>query len=139
MPGANNPNAQANANREQSKKSEEIVNYEISRTTKTEVVEGGRVNKISVAVLVDGIYAKNDKGDVAYQERPKEQLDRIAALVRSAVGFDTKRGDQVEVVNLRFAETPSRRSSTSPPASCRTCIHQGRHHARRRTAGDARC
>jgi flagellar M-ring protein FliF len=58
-----------------------------------------------VAVLVDGIYGKNEKGDVTYQERPKEQLDRIAALVRSAVGFDTKRGDQVEVVNLRFAET----------------------------------
>ncbi len=63
LPSANNPGGQANTqNREQSKKSEEIVNYEISRTTKTEVVEGGRVNKISVAVLVDGIYSKNDKG-----------------------------------------------------------------------------
>src|SRR5262249_24571382 len=30
--------------------------------------------------------------------------DRIAALVRSAIGFDQKRGDVVEVVNLRFAE-----------------------------------
>jgi flagellar M-ring protein FliF len=106
LPGGNNNQAaQTSAQREQSKKSEEIVNYEISRTTKTEVVEGGRINRISVAVLVDGIYNKNDKGDVTYQERPKEQLDRIAALVRSAVGFDTKRGDQVEVVNLRFAET----------------------------------
>src|SRR5262249_3749053 len=36
----------------------------------------------------------------------KEDLDRIAALVRSAIGFDQRRGDQVEVVNLRFAETP---------------------------------
>jgi flagellar M-ring protein FliF len=105
------PNAQAqgtagaNPNREQSKKSEEIVNYEISRTTKTEVVEGGRINKISVAVLVDGIYNKSEKGEVTYEERPKEQLDRIAALVRSAVGFDPKRGDQVEVVNLRFADS----------------------------------
>jgi flagellar M-ring protein FliF len=107
LPGGNNNNQtpQSNAQREQSKKSEEIVNYEISRTTKTEVVEGGRVNRISVAVLVDGIYGKNDKGEATYQERPKDQLDRIAALVRSAVGFDTKRGDQVEVVNLRFAET----------------------------------
>jgi flagellar M-ring protein FliF len=43
---------------------------------------------------------------VVYQPRPKEQIDRIAALVRSAIGFDAKRGDQVEVVNLRFAETP---------------------------------
>ena len=51
------------------------------------------------------IYSKNDKGEVAYQPRPKEELDRITALVRSAIGFDAKRGDQVEVVNLRFAET----------------------------------
>jgi flagellar M-ring protein FliF len=90
---------------DQTKKTEEIVNYEISRTTKTEVTEAGRVNRISAAVLVDGIYTKNDKGEAAYQPRPKEELDRIAALVRSAIGFDAKRGDQVEVVNLRFAET----------------------------------
>src|SRR4029079_15340575 len=30
----------------------------------------------------------------------------IATLVRSAIGFDQKRGDQVEVVNLKFAEGP---------------------------------
>ncbi len=69
------------------------------------MIEAGRVNRISAAVLVDGNYSKNDKGEVAYQPRPKEEIDRIAALVRSAIGFDAKRGDQVEVVNLRFAET----------------------------------
>ncbi|MCP4617413.1 MAG: flagellar M-ring protein FliF [Bradyrhizobium sp.] len=95
------------AAREQSKKSEETNNYEISRTTKTEVTEAGRVNRISVAVLVDGVYSKNEKGEMVYQDRTKEQLDRIAAVVRSAIGFDQKRGDQVEVVNLRFAEPPS--------------------------------
>ncbi|GGI19871.1 flagellar basal-body MS-ring/collar protein FliF [Bradyrhizobium guangdongense] len=93
--------------KDQSKKSEETNNYEISRTTKTEVTEAGRVNRISVAVLVDGIYTKNDKGELAYTDRTKEQLDRIATLVRSAIGFDQKRGDQVEVVNLRFADAPS--------------------------------
>jgi len=91
---------------DQNKKTEEIVNYEISRTTKTEVTEAGRINRISVAVLVDGTYSKNDKGETAYQPRSKEDLDRIAALVRSAVGFDEKRGDHVEVVNLRFADQP---------------------------------
>jgi flagellar M-ring protein FliF len=93
--------------RDQSKKSEETNNYEISRTTKTEVTEAGRVNRISVAVLVDGAYSKNEKGEMVYQDRSKEQLDRIATLVRSAIGFDQKRGDQVEVVNLRFAEAPA--------------------------------
>ncbi|HEX5213186.1 MAG TPA: flagellar basal-body MS-ring/collar protein FliF [Pseudolabrys sp.] len=107
LPGAAKPPAApaAPATGDQSRKTEEIVNYEISRTTKTEITEAGRVNRISAAVLVDGIYTKNDKGEATYQPRPKEELDRIAALVRSAIGFDAKRGDQVEVVNLRFAET----------------------------------
>src|SRR4029077_4874858 len=106
LPGNQNGNNAAQA-RDQSKKSEETKNYEISRTTKTEVTEVGRVNRISVAVLVDGAYSKNEKGEMVYQDRSKEQLDRIAALVRSAIGFDQKRGDQVEVVNLRFAEAPA--------------------------------
>jgi flagellar M-ring protein FliF len=105
LPGANAQ--QGNNNRDQSKKSEEIVNYDISRTTRTEVIEGGRVNRISVAVLVDGAYSKNDKGEPVYTERSKDELDRIAALVRTAIGFDQKRGDQVEVINLRFAEIPT--------------------------------
>ncbi|WP_407166926.1 flagellar basal-body MS-ring/collar protein FliF [Bradyrhizobium sp. ORS 111] len=105
LPGNQNQDNAARA-RDQSKKSEETNNYEISRTTKTEVTEAGRVNRISVAVLVDGNYSKNDKGELVYQDRSKEELDRIAALVRSAIGFDQKRGDQVEVVNLRFAEPP---------------------------------
>jgi flagellar M-ring protein FliF len=106
LPG-NQANNGVAAARDQSKKSEETNNYEISRTTKTEVTEAGRVNRISVAVLVDGAYTKNEKGEMVYQDRSNDQLDRIATLVRSAIGFDQKRGDQVEVVNLRFAEAPS--------------------------------
>jgi len=105
--GGQRPNAAAGARGDESRKTEEVVNYEISKTTKTEVIEGGRLNRISVAVLVDGNYVKNDKGEVTYQPRGKEEIDQISALVRSAIGFDQKRGDQVEVVNLRFAETPA--------------------------------
>ena len=122
---ATRPTATAPAARDQSKKTEETNNYEISRTTKTEVTEAGRVNRISVAVLVDGSYSKNDKGEMVYQERSKEQLDRIAALVRSAIGFDQKRGDQVEVVNLRFAEAPAVAPSPSRPA-CSACCSSPR-------------
>jgi flagellar M-ring protein FliF len=106
-PQGQTPGAAAPANpppRDETRKTEEVVNYEISKTSKTEVIEGGRVNRISVAVLVDGTYGKNDKGEVVYQPRGKEEIEQIAALVRSAIGFDQKRGDQVEVVNLRFAQ-----------------------------------
>ncbi len=92
--------------KDQSSKNEETVNYEISRTTRTEVQQPGRLKRLSVAVLVDGVYQRGANGESTYQPRPKEELDRIAALVRTAVGFDKDRGDQVEVVNLAFAEGP---------------------------------
>jgi flagellar M-ring protein FliF len=78
------------------------------------VIEAGRVNRISVAVLVDGTYGKNEKGEATYQPRSKDDLERIATLVRSAIGFDGKRGDQVEVVNLRFAEGPVELPAAEP-------------------------
>jgi flagellar M-ring protein FliF len=101
LPGGNGASSSSG---DQTRKTEETVNYEISHTTKTEVIEAGGVNRISAAVLVDGTYSKNDKGEVTYKPLPKEEIDRISALVRSAIGYNAKRGDQVEVVNLRFAE-----------------------------------
>lgn len=104
------PNAQTNGagpgEQEASNTTEETVNYEISRSTTTEVVEAGGIRRLSVAVLVDGAYETNADGDLAYTPRAQEELDRIATLVRSAVGFEQTRGDVVEVVNLRFAQGP---------------------------------
>ena len=97
----------AGAPREQSNKVEETTNYEISKTVRVETVESGRVKRLSVAVLVDGAYKKAANGDVTYEPRRQEELDRIAALVRSGVGYDGKRGDQIEVANLRFADVPA--------------------------------
>ncbi|HEY8382404.1 MAG TPA: flagellar basal-body MS-ring/collar protein FliF [Microvirga sp.] len=105
LPGANQAGNQPGP-RDLSNKNEETINYEISRTTRTEVLEGGRLKRLSVAVLVDGTYAKGANGELTYQPRAQEELDRITALVRTAIGFDRNRGDQVEVVNLRFAEAP---------------------------------
>jgi flagellar M-ring protein FliF len=106
LPGAQqNQGQQQGQQRDTSSKNEEVVNYEISRTTRTEVQEGGRVRKLSVAVLVDGVYSRQGN-ETNYQPRSQEELERIGQLVRTAIGFDRQRGDQVEVVNLRFAEAP---------------------------------
>jgi flagellar M-ring protein FliF len=105
LPGAGPDTANGGgASRNGDHKTEETVNYEISRTTKTEVTEAGRLKRVSAAVLVDVVYSKDAKGNMVYQPRSKEEIDRIAALVRTAIGFDSKRGDQIEVANLRFAE-----------------------------------
>jgi flagellar M-ring protein FliF len=106
LPGAQqNQGQQQGQQRDSSSKNEEVVNYEISRTTRTEVQDGGRVRKLSVAVLVDGVYTRQGN-ETNYQPRSPEELERIGQLVRTAIGFDRQRGDQVEVVNLRFAEAP---------------------------------
>lgn len=88
---------------DQSNRIEETVNYEISRTTQTETIEAGSVKRLSVAVAIDGVYAPDANGDTQYAPRSEEELDKIAALVRSAVGFDQGRGDIVEIVNIQFA------------------------------------
>lgn len=107
LPGAQGQGGAPGATREATAKNEEVTNFEISKTTRTEVLEGGRLRRLSVAVLVDGVYAKATAGaEFSYQPRTQEELDRIGALVRTAIGFDRQRGDQVEVVNLRFADAP---------------------------------
>lgn len=103
LPGQTNNNQNAQQ-KDATQRNEEIVNYEISKTTRTEIIEAGRVKRLSVAVLVDGNYANGANGQPGYQPRTSEELERIAALVRSSIGFDRNRGDQVEVINLRFAE-----------------------------------
>ncbi|MTH98433.1 flagellar basal-body MS-ring/collar protein FliF [Roseibium sp. RKSG952] len=106
-------NAAAAADEDQSSLSEEVVNYEISKSTRTEVVEAGQIRRLSVAVLVDGTYAPNADGAMVYVPRTQETLDRIAVLVRSAIGYDASRGDTVEVVNLQFALPPQTELLTS--------------------------
>jgi flagellar M-ring protein FliF len=97
------PTATGGGQRSKSGRSEETTNYEISKTVKNQVREGGVVRRLSVAVLLDGSYATAADGTRNYQPRPQEELQQITTLVRSAIGYDQKRGDTVEVVNLRFA------------------------------------
>lgn len=89
----------AGSNRE---KSDETINYEISRTVNKTVMPVGDVKKLSIAVLVDGTYAKNDKGAEEYQPRPEKELTALEDLVKKSAGFDVKRGDQVVVSNVPF-------------------------------------
>lgn len=88
----------------ESNRLEETTNFEISRTTTNVIREAGDVERLSVAVLIDGTYATDAEGNQVYNERSEQELDKIAALVRSAIGYDANRGDTLEVVNLQFAD-----------------------------------
>lgn len=87
----------------QSGRQESTTNYEISKTVRTEVQEPGQVKRLSVAVAVDGVTAMGADGKPgAYTPRSAEEMQRIEQLVRTAVGFNQERGDQVSVINVRF-------------------------------------
>lgn len=105
LPGASQNNGTGGAS-EQGTTSEEVTNYEISKTTQTAVTEAGAIKRLSVAVVVDGVYSADQNGDPVYTPRSADQIAQILTLVRSAVGYTETRGDSVEVVNMQFAERP---------------------------------
>lgn len=98
-------------------RNEETVNYEISKKVINHVKETGVVNRLSVAVLVDGKRTTDAAGKPVYSARTPEELEQLTALVRSAVGFNAARGDKVDVVNMPFAtlEMPEAEAASPLP------------------------
>ncbi len=103
LPG--NPPAGAGTSRnEKLSRTEEVVNYEISRTVRAVRARTPRVVRLSVAVQVDGRWETDAQGQQVFRPLPAEELQQIEALVRSAVGLDEERGDRLEVVSRPFAQ-----------------------------------
>ncbi len=91
----------------QTSRTEETVNYEITKTVKTHIREAGMVRRLSVAVMVNGKTVADGEGNATYEPRSAEEIEKITALVRSAVGYDESRGDTIEVVEMPFIEIAS--------------------------------
>lgn len=82
----------------------EVTNYENSWSEKDHVSETGTVKKLSIAVLVDGLYETDEEtGEVQYADRTPEEIEKLTALVKSAVGFNAERGDTIELTSLPFS------------------------------------
>lgn len=96
--------ASQSSNSNNSNRTEETVNYEISKTTRTHIRDSGTIKRISVAVLVDGSYVTEADNNRTYKPRTQEEMAELKKLVETAIGYDPKRGDKVEVINLRFAK-----------------------------------
>jgi flagellar M-ring protein FliF len=92
---------------------EETTNYEISKTVRTLIREQPQIDRISLAVMIDGTDSVGADGKHAWQPRTTEELDHITALVKSAIGYDEKRGDHVEVVSMRFTTEDTAPASDS--------------------------
>jgi flagellar M-ring protein FliF len=87
-------------------KQDRTVNYEIGKLTSRTLDPVGDIERVSVAVLVDGTYQsstnKDGEPEWTYIPRSSDELTKIENLVKSAVNFIADRGDKVEVVNIPF-------------------------------------
>jgi len=99
-------------------KSDETMNYEVSRSTARTIEPVGQLAKVSVAVLVDGKYAvpagAKPGTQPKYQPLSPDEMQKIDALVKSAVGFNQERGDQVTVQNIAFQDTGENAAEADP-------------------------
>jgi flagellar M-ring protein FliF len=93
------PTSQSQTNR-----TEATINYEMDKTIRTEVIEGGAIKRLSVAVALDQVRIAGAEGAPAtWQDRSPEEIARVTALVKSAVLFNEQRGDVVTVESTAFA------------------------------------
>ncbi|NQS98238.1 MAG: flagellar M-ring protein FliF [candidate division Zixibacteria bacterium] len=83
-----------------------ITNYEITNTLEHVVNSTGNIERLSVAVLVDGNYRTitdaSGEDTEEYIERSTDELDKLGAVVKNAIGFNPARGDQITVTSMAF-------------------------------------
>ena len=77
-------------------------NYELDRTLQHTRQSGGRIARVTTAVLVDHVPRANADGKIVPQPLSDAELARVEALVKQAVGFNAERGDSVSVMNAPF-------------------------------------
>jgi len=77
-------------------------NFELDRTLQHTRQPGGRIRRVTTAVLVDHIPRTDAEGNTTLHALDADELQRVEQLVRQAVGFDAARGDAVSVMNAPF-------------------------------------
>ena len=84
-------------------------NYEIDRTIQHTKLATGELTRLSISVVLDEPFITTDEGEQVRQPLTVDQIQRFESLVKTAVGFDAQRGDNVTVMGMAFqveAELP---------------------------------
>ena len=110
-----NADAGATATGNQEGRQEETTNYEIGKTVRAIVHDQPQVERVTLAVMVDGIDTVGADGKHSWKAREQNDLDQIEKLVKSVVGFDEKRGDRLDVVSMPFVDVMEA-VDAAPPA-----------------------
>lgn len=99
-PQAANPTSQGNQNNQ-----DEVKNFEISKTVTSTQAKLPRLQKLSVAIIVDGLDGK---------ARDAAEVTRLGELARKAVGFDEARGDAFEITSQPFGKSDAPEAVPEP-------------------------
>ncbi|MEG3638741.1 flagellar basal-body MS-ring/collar protein FliF [Magnetococcus sp. PR-3] len=128
VPGVipNDPNQTAVAGGTGSQQTRDVereqVNFLVPKTVKTVQEAVGGIRRLSVAVMIDGTYeaVKNEEGEVdpekapVYKPRSTEEMDQLKRIIMQTVGFDSQRGDTIEVTNAAFEPLPPPPETKNP-------------------------
>lgn len=88
---------------EKSNRETRTTNYEINKEEENIVVAAGDLNRLSIAVIVDGTYEPVEGSNTyTFIPRKAEELEQIKQIVAKSVGFDAQRGDEIEVSSFEF-------------------------------------
>ncbi len=88
-------------------------NFEVDRTVSHTRQQTGTIRRLSVAVIVDHRQVVAEDGTVSAEPLAAEEIERMTALAREAIGFDAARGDSVSVINASFTR-PEAIEATKP-------------------------
>lgn len=83
---------------------EDLANYELNSKTVSTTSEGYRVEALTIAVVLNRKRLLETLGESATPEAVQAQVKEVERLVGTAAGVDVKRGDQISVVAVEFAE-----------------------------------
>lgn len=105
IPGAEDNTGQVGF-KQDVRKELKTVNYEVPKTVKNIKEAAGNVEKISVAVLIDGVTTTTTKPDGTTEQKwsPRElsEIAKYESLVKNAIGYVGSRGDSVKIESIQF-------------------------------------
>ncbi len=105
IPGGEAESSTGSPNRRKSN----AVTYEVGRTTSRVSEPRGKIRRLSIAVMVDGNY-----DDGVYVPLASEEIQKLTTIIKTAVGFNAKRGDELELTNIPFKEVPATAVAPGP-------------------------
>jgi flagellar M-ring protein FliF len=89
-----------------SSRSSRTTNFEISKVVSKTINPVGTLQKLSVSVLVaDRIIAATETEPEKAVPRSVEELANLQKMISSALGLNSARGDQIEVISMPFVES----------------------------------